>query len=53
MVAITTIGNNMATQTKYELVGTCGHRYKAKGDERDGIAICYLCNCAERYFHIE
>ena len=42
----------MKTETKYELVGICGHRYKAKGNEGDGVAICYLCKGKERYFHI-
>ena len=38
--------------SEYELIGFCGHRYKAKGDEENGIALCYECKGAERYFHL-
>ena len=37
---------------KYELVGDCGHRYKADGREGSGIALCYYCKGQERYFHL-
>jgi len=37
---------------QYELVGDCGHRYDANGDEGDGIALCYKCKGAERYFKV-
>jgi hypothetical protein len=39
-------------ENDYELVGTCGHRYKADNTYTDGISLCYECEGKERYFSI-